>query len=114
MHYVKLGDQAHLDELRNSLSTWFSLEPDELAGDRWEAKVVAATVTLKGVTAATPTFALVLIHGPRCTERLKDGTDVTAYLRPRETLLQDRAGRGAGNRSGGDHGKRATHRVLAP
>jgi hypothetical protein len=88
VHYVKLGDQAHLDELRNSLSTWFSLEPDELAGDRWEAKVVAATVTLKGVTAATPTFALVLIHGPRCTERLKDGTDVTAYLRPRETLLQ--------------------------
>jgi hypothetical protein len=88
VHYVTLGDQAHLDELRNSLSTWFSLEPDELAGDRWEAKVVAATVTLKGVTAATPTFALVLIHGPRSTERLKDGTDVTAYLRPRETLLQ--------------------------
>jgi hypothetical protein len=88
VHYVTLNDQAHVDELRNSLSTWFSLKPEELAGDRWEAKVVAATVTLKGVTAATPTFALVLIHGPRCTDRLKDGTDVTAYLQPRETLLQ--------------------------
>jgi hypothetical protein len=30
----------------------------------------------------------VLIHGPRCTDQLKDGTDITAYLRPRETLLQ--------------------------
>jgi hypothetical protein len=88
VHYVTLGDKTHLDELRNSLSTWFSLGPDDLAGDRWEAKVVAATVTLKGVTAATPTFALVLMHGPRCTERLKGGTDVTSYLRPRETLLQ--------------------------
>jgi hypothetical protein len=67
---------------------WFTLDPGDLAGDRWEAKVVAATVSLKGVTAATPSFALVLTHGPRCTDRLKDGTDLTAYLRPRDTLLQ--------------------------
>jgi len=88
VHYVTLTDQAHLDELRLGLATWFTVEPDDLAGDRWEAKVVAATVTLQGVTAATPTFALVLIHGPRCTQRLKDGTDVTSYLQPREALLQ--------------------------
>jgi hypothetical protein len=91
VHYVTL-DQAHTDELRNTLSTWFTVDPGDLTGDRWEAKVVAATVSLKGVTAATPTFALVLIHGPRCTDRLKDGTEVTAYLRPRETLLQVASG----------------------
>ncbi len=88
MHYVTLTDQAHLDELRFSLATWFTVEPGDLAGNRCEAKVVAATVTLQGVTAATPTFALVLIHGPRCTERLKDGMDVTSFLQPREALLQ--------------------------
>lgn len=94
VHYVTIKDPGLLDTFRTQLTTSVTVDPGDLAGERWEAKVVAAAVSLQGVTAATPSFALVVTHGSRCTDRLKDGTEVTQFLEPRTTLVQVTAAQG--------------------
>ncbi|MFF8354118.1 hypothetical protein ACF063_11770 [Streptomyces chartreusis] len=88
VHYVTIDDPGWLAAFRQNLVLSVVVANGDLAGDRWEAKTTAAAVTLSGVTAETPTFPVVVTHGPRCTERLKDGTEVTQYLQPRSTFVQ--------------------------
>ncbi|MGI5380349.1 hypothetical protein ACQEV2_40170 [Streptomyces sp. CA-251387] len=88
VHYVTIDDPAQLAAFRQQLAVAVVVDNRDLAGTRWEAKTIAASVTLFGVTAATPTFPVVVTHGPRCTERLENGTEVTQYLQPQSTFVQ--------------------------
>jgi hypothetical protein len=85
---VTINDPAAIETFRSQRTASFTVAPGDLAGDRWQAKVMAATVILHGATAATPTFGLLVRHGDRCTDRLQNGTEVSQLLEPRSTLVQ--------------------------
>ncbi|WP_103351394.1 hypothetical protein [Amycolatopsis sp. CA-128772] len=87
-HDLTITGEQELEQFRTTRTISFTVNPDDLAGDRWQAKVEAVRVILHDVTAATPIFAMVVAHGARCTDRLKDGTDVTQYLESRSILVQ--------------------------
>jgi hypothetical protein len=112
IHYVTISDTTHLDAFRQQHAVTFPVAPTDLAGERWEAKVMEATVVLHGVKAATPTFALDVKHSGRCADRRKDGTTVTQILRPRSTPVQVGAsgtsGVAAGSVTGPDTHERPT------
>ncbi|KUN52656.1 hypothetical protein AQJ46_50705 [Streptomyces canus] len=88
VHYVTITAPDRLAAFRQQLTIPLEVGAGDLAGNRWEAKTIAASVTLSGVTAATPTFPVVVTHGSQCTDRFKDGTEVTQYLQPQATLVQ--------------------------
>jgi hypothetical protein len=88
VHYVTVDDPARLAAFRQQHSLTVPVAPADLGANRRQAKVVAATVTLHGVTAATPTFPIVVTHGPRSTDLLTDGTEVTRLGALRSTLVQ--------------------------
>jgi hypothetical protein len=88
VHYLSIDDPGRLDDFRQHRTITVAVNPADLVAHRYQAKVVAATVSLHGIAAATPTFPLVVEHGPKSTDRLNDGSEITQFLQPRSTLVQ--------------------------
>jgi hypothetical protein len=88
VHYVTIDDAADLASFRQLHTVTVAVTPADLAGQRFAAKVIEATVVLHGVTALTPTFALLVTHEARSTDRLPDGTEVVQLGSPRSAQVQ--------------------------